>query len=323
MITPDGHTGAGGNLMTPKERATPQVYDSMTEYEKVLWTFLAGQPIKTAESDWYIQGVTPGPISMGERKLTRSDMRTDDQHHFGRLLQAQSESFGLARTLNSFAGGTGPDGRLTTSRSLVRDRSELRTIGSDTVDQRAARLCYTGDEADLWEYIHERCNGESDNLRDTTFFQTRKDLTNDDHLRHVVPAQWHLETWPHATHDVEDPASKLTKDREQMWAVILEFVCEIGGRVFMEKEDALSFFAWQDRGKSGRATPWLARLDALLSTFGVHSRLTGSTLYSRMVFMPETPPLLGEPTLDYRAWWVPEETKKPWAGWRGRKLWSR
>ena len=126
----------------------------------------------------------------------------------------------------------------------MHDRSELRTIGSDTVNQRATRLCYTGDEAELWEYIHEKGNDKSKNLCDSTFFQTRKDLTNDDHLRHVVPAQWHLETWPLATHDVEDPALKLTKDREQMWAVILEHVCEMGGRVFMEENDALSFFAW-------------------------------------------------------------------------------
>jgi hypothetical protein len=120
-----------------------------------------------------------------------------------------------------------------------------------------------------------------------------------------------LETWPHATHDVEFPALKITRERELVWTAILEFVCETGGRVFMDKEDALSLFAWQDRNGSGRVSPWLARLDALLSTFGVHSRLTGSTLYSSMVFKPENPPLLGEPSEDYRAWWVPKQEKKP------------
>jgi hypothetical protein len=57
----------------------------------------------------------------------------------------------------------------------------------------------------------------------------------------------------------------------------------------MVKEDADSFFNWGGRTESQRVTPWLARFDELLATFGVHSKLTGSTLYSQMMFQPAEP----------------------------------
>jgi hypothetical protein len=51
MISPEEHTGAGGYVMTLEERDTPSVYADMTDYQKVLWTFMAGQPAETAEID--------------------------------------------------------------------------------------------------------------------------------------------------------------------------------------------------------------------------------------------------------------------------------
>ena len=124
----------------------------------MLWTFLAGQPMETAEIDRYIRDMAPGPISMGEKKLTRSDMRADDEQRTGRSLQEISDRFGLMRTHNRFAGRSGPGGSYTASRCPDRDSSEMRTVGSDTVNQRAARQRFAGDEGDLWEYIHERGN---------------------------------------------------------------------------------------------------------------------------------------------------------------------
>ena len=50
-----------------------------TPQKEVLWTFMAGQPVRIEEIDRQIRSLIPGPISFGERDLTRSDLRPDDQ----------------------------------------------------------------------------------------------------------------------------------------------------------------------------------------------------------------------------------------------------
>jgi hypothetical protein len=201
--------------------------------------------------------------------------------------------------------------RFIAGRRLERDQSELRTLGSDTMNQRAVRLVYSGTQDELWEFMHEQGNEKSSNLKDTTFFQTRKDLTNDMHVRHMVPAQVHVETWPQATADVSNPEARLTREQGRMWAKTLEVLCEVAGRVFMDDDDAARFFAIDDRGRSERVEPWLARLDAILSVFGVHSRVTGSTLYTRMVYTQEILPKFLTYPREFGAWWLPKEKLVP------------
>ena len=283
MLTSPVDSGSGHRLLTPEERAAPAVFAELGSLQRALWTLIAGQPIRTADIDKYLKGVVLGPVSQGEKRLSNSDLRTDDQRHIARSLQSQSETFGRLRARVDIKDDQNPRGQMTMGRCLERDLSEWRTMGVDTANERAARLWYSGTKDELWAYMHEKGNARSQNLKDTTFFQNRKDLSKDDHTRHVVAAQWHLETWPVVTADDPDASKVLTKGREQAWADTLELVCDIAGRVFMTEKDAKSFFAWRNRGKSCRVVPWLARLDAILSVFGVHSRLTGSTLYSHMV----------------------------------------
>jgi hypothetical protein len=67
MLSPDGDAGREGPLRTPEELAAAQNYNFRDEQEKVMWTFLAGQPVRTTDIDQYIQNVIPGPIAIGER----------------------------------------------------------------------------------------------------------------------------------------------------------------------------------------------------------------------------------------------------------------
>ena len=58
----------------------------------------------------------------------------------------------------------------------MRDLSELWTLGPDTANQRALRPTYAGTDAELWRYMHEQGNPQSENLKDVTFFSDSERL---------------------------------------------------------------------------------------------------------------------------------------------------
>ncbi len=186
----------------------------MSKFERVLWTFLAGQPISMVDVDKDMMAMIPGPISSGEKGLGDSDTRVDDQTNLPQAFQSMSETFGLVRTRIDIKDDH-PNGRISTARRPVHDRLEVRTIGVDTRNQRAARLWFSGSDEELWEYIHEKGNGFSEGLKHTKFLQTRRSLVDDCKLRHVVAASIHRETRPTCTIAEAGDGARLTRERER------------------------------------------------------------------------------------------------------------
>jgi hypothetical protein len=135
MMTPPTDSAAGHRLLTPEERVTPEEYAKMGGYERVLWTFPAGQPVSMADVDKDAMAMIPGPISAGEKGLGHSDTRVDDQSNLPRSFQSMSETFGLVRPRIDITDDDNPKGRISTDRRPVHDRLELRIIGVDTHNQ--------------------------------------------------------------------------------------------------------------------------------------------------------------------------------------------
>ena len=141
MLSPPDDTGAGHRIMTPQERVTPDEYAQMSKVERVLWTFLAGQPVSMADVDKDAMAMIPGPISSGEKGLGHSDTRVDDQSNLPRSFQSMSETFGLARPRANITDDDYPNGRISTDRRPVHDRLELRITGVDTHTINERRAC--------------------------------------------------------------------------------------------------------------------------------------------------------------------------------------